>query len=498
MTKGKISTRALLCTVAITSLLTAMPFSVQAAGITPDQLQVELDSLQSQIDMIRKQQHALSDATIALRARSKQQDVIARQQTLIAIQQGNVAQQQLALASRSTWSATGHDVIPTFVSADGKSTFTIGGQIALDSALGTVPRQRGFSGGTDFKHLEFDVKGTYKKHYLFKLEEDFSKTSSPLGGIVDAYLGYTTKIGGTRNVFLAGNQLTPFGFQIPSDETLFLETEMGAGLFQDGRQVGITGHTYTNRWNAWYGVSNAPAVKTPSQSTFAGNSQSTVSAVYAWNFINHPDHLVSVRNSIEFNKFNGNKLVANEPTFSISPDLSIYGNDFISTGPLNIQSDYIESPRIDIEDGRLTVAGMYYYVQTQSNAFASTPVRQKLTPSFSSWDVEAQYFLTDDYEPYSSAQGYYVAVQPRHPVTSGGLGAIQLTGRIDNANLNSQKYGIHGGNETNITLGVNWWPTKATRVNFNYVKVLPIGDSNSATNKGASANIAALRLIFIF
>jgi hypothetical protein len=497
MNKNFVLNGTFLCTLAAIPFMGAIPHEASAQSITARQFQTELTNLQNQINLLKQQQQFVDDQTHILQVQAKQQQKIAVQQAAIATQQAIVGKEQKTISSQNTWIATGHNAIPIFQATQGGSNFTIGGQIALDAGVGTVPHQAGFSGGTQFKHLELDVKGIYKHHYLFKLEEDFAKTSSPLGGIVDAYLGYSTKIGKTGNVFLAGNQLTPFGFQMPSDSTLFLETEMGAGLFQDGRQLGITGHSFTKQWNAWYGVSAAPAAKTPSQLIHTGNSQSTLAAVYAWNFINRPGHLFSVRNSIEFNKFNGNKLAANEPTFATTPDLTVYGNDFISTGPLNLQSDYVESPRVDFEDGRLTVAGVYYYAQTQSNASISSTNPKKLTPSFSSWDVEAQYFLTDDYEPYSTGQGYYVGVSPSHPVTEGGLGAIQLTGRIDQANLNDWRYDVHGGNETNITLGINWWPTKNTRVNLNYVKVLPIGGSSSTTNNGTSASILALRLIFI-
>jgi hypothetical protein len=55
-------------------------------------------------------------------------------------------------------------------------------------------------------------------------------------------------------------------------------------------------------------------------------------------------------------------------------------------------------------------------------------------------------------------------------------------------NLNDAKFGVNGGNETSLTLGVN----------LNYVKMFPIGGRKLVVNRGKPANIVALRLEFIY
>jgi len=474
----------------------AAPMGAQADGMSTGQLRTALDRLQQQIDALRAQQTYLDAQQSVLSAQATEQAKLAQRQAVVAMRQAEISRQQLLAASRDTWYASGKGPIPLFQSSDGKSSFKVAGNIEVDSALGTVPRQNGFSGGTEFRRIELYISGVYAGNYVYKIEEDFSKTSSPLGGVEDAYLGYQTRIGSVGNVFLAGNQHTPFGFQIPSEDTLFLEPELGNGLFQDSRQLGITGQSSTRRWNASYGVTAAQAVKTTT--VFTGNSQSTASGVLAWNLVNSRGYLLSIRNSVAINKFNGEKTAANAPIFTTTPDLNVYGTSFISTGALGVQSDFVESPRIDIEYHRLTVSSVYYDVSTQSSAPISNKNRAHFTPGFSSYDVEAEYFLTDDFEPYGTAQGYYLGVKPSHPVTQGGPGAIQVTARLDEANLNNVKFGVHGGNETNLTLGVNWWPTEATRVNLNYIKVFPVEGAASVASRHASASIFGARLEFIY
>ena len=50
---------------------------------------------------------------------------------------------------------------------------------------------------------------------------------------------------------------------------------------------------------------------------------------------------------------------------------------------------------------------------------------------------------------------------------SGGSGAWEIAFRYSSADLTDA--GIAGGEEDNITVGVNWYPNPATRLMINYV-----------------------------
>jgi phosphate-selective porin OprO/OprP len=496
-----------LLAISAAALLLAQPSLARAQSVNINQLESEMNSLQAQINLLKAQQASLNAQQAQLQVQARRQAEVTHQQAIIAHQQLVVSNEQLLASSKNQWYMAGTKPIPEFVTKDGRSTFTIGGQVEVDAGVGSVPGQSGHSGGVIFRRIEFYIAGVYDDHFVYKVENDWTKTSTPLGGLLDVYIGYQHKFGGFNNVFLAGNQHTPFGFQTASDATLFMENEMGNALFQDNRQLGITGQTYDKHFNAWYGVTgtNNGTQSTAATSTTVINtgtteysSQYTASTVLAWNVINTPGHLLSLRNSVAYNRYNGNEGSLNEPTFSTNPDLNVYGNKFITTGALPIQSDFVESPRIDFEDNRLTLAAVYYDVTTKSDNPVSKTNHRALEPHFSSWDVEAQYFLTDDHEPFSNYHGYYDAVEVNDPVTAGGIGAIQLAARLDEADLNAAKYGIYGGNQTNLTLGVNWWPTSYSRVNVNYVRMFPIGGGKSVTNRGKQANIIAMRLEYIY
>jgi phosphate-selective porin OprO/OprP len=528
--------------------MAAVPVAASAAPPSVAQMQKEINELQAQINALNAQQTQLHE-----QQRATTREVTETKRVVVA--QATTIKQVAASSPVGGWHAVNNGTpIPDFKN-DAGSEFTLFGQVDLDTGLASVPitnvagihpsNNPGFAGAANFKRVELGLKGVYDYNFPFEIQEDWTKTSSPLAGLLDVWLGYQNHTPfNSYTIFKAGNQHVPFGFQTPSSVTFDLENEMGNSLFQDGRELGLTGQSYNKHFNFWYGAfttaegascSNALGSDTivpgkcytngfgitdtsTSTTTVSGNkattitttkstanntaitsSQFTLSYDFAWNFINTPGHLLSIRNSNQYNRFNGSlSNPNNQPTLSTSPDLGITGEKFISTGALPIKSELIESPRIDFEDGPLTLAAVYYDATTSSDALV-TGKKFHFAPHFSSWDVEGQLYLTDDHELYSDDNGYYVGVKPNNPINRGGLGAIQITGRVDEADLSASRYGIYGGNETNVTLGAVWVPVQPLRFDLNYVHTLPIGGAQSSfgannTYRGHTADAVALRL----
>jgi phosphate-selective porin len=521
--------------------LTAAAFLAVSAGGARAQsvgtLHTQLNSLQDQINAINLKLQQVN-------AQAAQQATVAQQQAVVARQQATVARQQLLASSGNSWYANGTaGMSPLFQTKDG-SSFTVGGFVLIDTGLGSTPASgtarnpAGFSGATQFKLILFQALGTYHYNWVYKVAEDLSDTNQPLGGLLDIYFGYRAPTGPFTTVTLVGNQHVPFGLQTPVTNITYMENDMGANLFQDNRELGITGMTYNDHWNFWYGgfgnnvgaACSGASAKTsivqgacfsPGSTTNKAiiNGQWTVSGVAAYHVFNTPGHLLSFRNSVEYNRFNGAQGTNNNnPSIGTFPDSGISGEKFINTGSLGIQGELVESPRIDFEYNRLNLTAAWYYATTQSNSkvnSASTlaAAHRDLTPSFSAWDLEASYFITDDYLPFVSGIGdgdKYLPVVVHHPVGEGGLGALQLVGRIDEANLSASRFGVYGGNETNITVGAVWSPISPMRIDLNYIHTLPIGGASVATNtlnptsastnsfKGRTSDIVALRLEVMF
>ena len=386
--------------------------------------------------------------------------------------------------SKNLWYLTGKGGNPIFVSKDGGTTMSISGFMQADATLATVPHQDGLSGGTALRKFLFSLGGTIDHHYVYHFVYNFASTASSgiRAGLLDAYLGYQGKIEDVNSVFLVGEQFPAFGVvQIqPGTDIQFMEDTVAGNIWSaSNRQLGISGRQWSKYYNIWYGVfgSNSATNNTP----VTGTPQVTYSAELVGNIINTPHMLLSVRDSMLFNRFNNNP-----QTFANFPDIQNYGANLIATQSLPIVSDYVNSPRIDFVDGRLNMVGEYYYVKTHETG--------NRNPTFSGWNAIIGCFLSDDGYTYSAPDGYAAPLDVSHPVTEGGYGAFQLSGRIDETNLNYAADNVHGGNETNLTVGLSWWPVSPVRVEVNYVKVLPIGGAAATSQyKRAAPSILGMR-----
>lgn len=91
--------------------------------------------------------------------------------------------------------------------------------------------------------------------------------------------------------------------------------------------------------------------------------------------------------------------------------------------------------------------------------------------SFDAWYLQAGWVLTGEGRPYSMRKAAWGGVKPTDPLGAGGAGtgALELVGRYSYANLDDET--IMGGEETNYTLGLNWWLNNWVALKFNYIRV---------------------------
>lgn len=101
------------------------------------------------------------------------------------------------------------------------------------------------------------------------------------------------------------------------------------------------------------------------------------------------------------------------------------------------------------------------------------------------------WFLSGETRDYNPASGEFRNITPQSPLGHQGWGAWELAARISLVDLNDKD--IVGGEQSNITFGLNWYLNRYLRIQANLIKVLDVKRPGSEFD-GQDPLIAALRL----
>lgn len=139
----------------------------------------------------------------------------------------------------------------------------------------------------------------------------------------------------------------------------------------------------------------------------------------------------------------------------------------------------------------LEAAWIWNAYDLQAEYFLNTTKRDEGEPSvsFKGYYVQAGYFLTGESEQYSYPGGYISGIsQIRHP-----YGAFQLNAQYSTLDLNSGD--VRGGNETNVSLGLDWYINNNVIIKTQAIRVY---SHLAGTNQPYYNNIYAMRLALQF
>ncbi|TQV86235.1 hypothetical protein FKG94_01400 [Exilibacterium tricleocarpae] len=112
---------------------------------------------------------------------------------------------------------------------------------------------------------------------------------------------------------------------------------------------------------------------------------------------------------------------------------------------------------------------------------------------FDGYYVEGSWALTGERRRYSVRNGVFGGIDPKRPVTDGGLGAWEIAARYSRLNLRDADIDLDGdidGEDGEVTsLGLNWYPVRNARVMVNALRISEIG--GSSTDKENAVQIRA-------
>jgi phosphate-selective porin OprO/OprP len=179
--------------------------------------------------------------------------------------------------------------------------------------------------------------------------------------------------------------------------------------------------------------------------------------------------------------------------FSNTPELRVDGTKLIDTGKLNARHADTIGAEFAVQKQNFLLQSEYEHFDVERTDVGKT------NPSFWGYYVSGSWVLTGEARKYNTQTAAFDAPTVAHPfsLTNGGWGAWEVAVRYSDMNLNYKPglagtyqtgSSIRGGEEQNITAGVNWYLNPVLRLMFDYQHV-KIDRLSPAANSSAASTI---------
>lgn len=344
-------------------------------------------------------------------------------------------------------------------SADGNNSIQVGTLQQLDVAEYDEDGAA-LANGSELRRSRLAVAGVFLKDWQYKVEYEFSGTTS----ITDAYVAYTALKPVTITL---GQFKQPFGMEaLAADKNV---TFMERGLpfaFVTTRAPGAMVGTSGANWSVNGGFFGEPV----------GNAQAgdegygaVARVTYApWLEANRVIHLGLAgtwRKPTDENSTNATGPKFKTVRFRSKPESNILAQRFVDTGEIrNVDEYQLEGLEAAAQVGAASVQAEYHWVQVKRDGAA--------TLDFSGWYTQAAYTLTGEARPYRADRGFFEGIRPARAFGKDGWGAFEIAARVSDIDLTDDT--ILGGRERNAAVAFNWYLNPILKVSANVVKVLDI------------------------
>ena len=322
----------------------------------------------------------------------------------------------------------------------------------LDAAFGELES----ADGTEFRRVRLFVSGLLYKNFEFKLNVDFA------GGVTqlkDAYIGIRNlpAIGTVR----VGHVKEPMRFDAltSSKYIVFLERGIPADIANE-RNNGILmmNDFLKDRLSVQAGVFRyADGFGNDKK---AGNDIAVTYRVTGLAMDNEEkEELLHLGLSHSYRKPD-----REEYSIAVRPK-SHLAKKYISTGNIeNVNTVNILNGEVVYSRGPFTLQAEYLnsFVTQDNEDFSRTY-------SFANYYAQLSFFLTGEHRPYVSSYETFGRVKPNKNFMDGGkgAGAWEIGLRYGYTDLTDKD--VYGGDQGDITVGLNWYLNPVSRIMFNYV-----------------------------
>ena len=330
--------------------------------------------------------------------------------------------------------------------------------------------------GAELRRARLGMQGKIKP-FSWKFEMDWADTSA--GGLSwkDVWLAYNGKNDFGKYWIKFGQAHTAFGHTTISSSKYMpmIRRPLFAGGPQHERRVGVSAYQEGSNWFV-HGSAQVPPLN---DNIVGGQAVGEDRKTYAVRIGGTPykkdkNHLFHIGGSYQYEDLQGdtfnnldNNLVSHlgdgdqlewdsaEAGLTVE-EVNAFSGEAISVwGPLHGAFEYVAWDIDTATAGSFDVNG---------------------------WAFDVGYFLTGESMNYKT-KGHFSGTKPKNSVTNGGIGAWQVVARYEQFDLRDST--VDGGEAELITIGLNWLPTKNTRIMANYINTLSY-DCGDGTRTGTA------------
>ena len=401
----------------------------------------------------------------------------------------------------------------TVESLDHDFSFKIRGRILVDGGVSSQP-EKGYGSQVNITQGRLAVDGKAFKYWDYKLEYDFAgnapltsltgTTTTPAGGIRDAFLAlnYFSPV-----VFQAGNFYEPFSLERINSKlyTDFMERSLVTEGLGPSRHIGFAAFTKGENWTAKGGIFGTSVEDKVLAPLPGGNQYWDLTGRVTLAPIMTKDMLLHVGASARYQRPNDATAASDDRVLALGSNVrteanvlneNLLGTQGLACGATIIGQNCTKS----VLDYGAEFVGAYGPFSVQGEYMGARynrdPVLIELLRApgssvldFSGYYVYATWYLTGEsraasYRTDYRRPGTFDQIEINSPLSAGGTGAWELAARFSELNLNSGGFlvqqpaglpsNIQGGRQTDMTIGLNWYPDTGIRFMANWIRVLQL------------------------
>jgi len=372
-----------------------------------------------------------------------------------------------------------------FDSPNGEFKMKLGGRIQNDWAFfdldDDIEDQVGeFEDGTEFRRARLYISGTVYDNVEFKAQYDFAGGDTDFK---DVFLGLKgTPIGGIR----VGHFKEPFSLEelTSAKYITFLERALPIEAFVPSRNTGVMVHNHILEDRLTYAVGVFRDSAGDEYGNDMGDEYNVTGRITGlpW-YENKGERMLhvgvgaSVRNEYK-NHLSQSKLEVDQEVgrFRSRPEAHLAAARLVDTKMLQMDEMVLVGAEAALVFGPLSLQGEYILANVDGDEDSDRDFDDDGAPDYGYFDsndlqgfyIYASYFLTGEHRAYKPAEAAFSRVKPnRNFLQDGGPGAWEAVARYSHLDLEDGD--VNGGEQDDITLGLNWYLNPNVRVMLNYV-----------------------------